>query len=446
MRACRPCWSGSRPRAPAGNSSAAAEQRAGQLAVPHDVPPPRSSGQNGRNVAPSFRVAASAWSAGPQPRTMVRQVTNRMSEHDVLTYLYVSAVSFLIGAEVDAMVTSHGARQAQPTRTRSCSPADGITKADLAAYYEAVAPAMVPHAKQPADEPVALERRHRAPGRRGTAGDPEGRAGVGARSPCRAAAAATSCTRWPTTPTRCAGSPRSTASRRTCGPAASTGSTGRPHDLRPRPARRGRRLRPHPRGRAGDGRAAARARARAVRDDERVARHPRRRAAAAHAGPRRRARAGARDRRGAGRAPPRPANHGVAQEQARGPHPHRHRAQHLRADHGRSLCGARRPGAPVATPLRWEELEDPELRADAFTLAHRCPRASSATATPGRRSGTVNIVAGRSCSGGGASTAIRTRPASGPASSRSSRDDEAPPPAEARARAGGSCARSSPRR
>ena len=28
-----------------------------------------------------------------------------------------------------------------------------------------------------------------------------------------------------------------------------------------------------------------------------------------------------------------------------------------------------RPGAPVATPLRWEELEDPGLRADAHTLA-----------------------------------------------------------------------------
>jgi bifunctional non-homologous end joining protein LigD len=27
-----------------------------------------------------------------------------------------------------------------------------------------------------------------------------------------------------------------------------------------------------------------------------------------------------------------------------------------------------RPGAPVATPLRWEELEDPRLRADAYTL------------------------------------------------------------------------------
>ena len=27
-----------------------------------------------------------------------------------------------------------------------------------------------------------------------------------------------------------------------------------------------------------------------------------------------------------------------------------------------------RPGAPVATPLRWEELEDPALRADRFTL------------------------------------------------------------------------------
>jgi bifunctional non-homologous end joining protein LigD len=28
-----------------------------------------------------------------------------------------------------------------------------------------------------------------------------------------------------------------------------------------------------------------------------------------------------------------------------------------------------KPGAPVATPLRWEELEDPGLRADSFTLA-----------------------------------------------------------------------------
>ena len=29
-----------------------------------------------------------------------------------------------------------------------------------------------------------------------------------------------------------------------------------------------------------------------------------------------------------------------------------------------------RPGGPVATPLRWEEqLEDPRLRADAYTLA-----------------------------------------------------------------------------
>jgi bifunctional non-homologous end joining protein LigD len=28
-----------------------------------------------------------------------------------------------------------------------------------------------------------------------------------------------------------------------------------------------------------------------------------------------------------------------------------------------------KPGAPVATPLRWEEVEDPSLRANSFTLA-----------------------------------------------------------------------------
>ena len=41
-----------------------------------------------------------------------------------------------------------------------------------------------------------------------------------------------------------------------------------------------------------------------------------------------------------------------------------------------------KPGAPVATPLRWEELEDPELRADTHRLG-RCQRAWGATETPG---------------------------------------------------------------
>jgi hypothetical protein len=37
-------------------------------------------------------------------RKLIRTVHERMAEHDVLIYLYVSAVSFLIGAEVDAIV------------------------------------------------------------------------------------------------------------------------------------------------------------------------------------------------------------------------------------------------------------------------------------------------------------------------------------------------------
>ena len=50
-------------------------------------------------------------------------------------------------------------------------------------------------------------------------------------------------------------------------------------------------------------------------------------------------------------APPRPADHRVAQEQARGPDPHRHRAQHLRPDDGRAVLGprqARRAGRDPA--------------------------------------------------------------------------------------------------
>ena len=44
-----------------------------------------------------------------------------------------------------------------------------------------------------------------------------------------------------------------------------------------------------------------------------------------------------------------------------------------------------RPGAPVATPLHWEELEESSTVADRWTIAS-CPSGSSGTGTPGARS------------------------------------------------------------
>ena len=105
-------------------------------------------------------------------------------------------------------------------------PADGITKADLAGYYEAVAPAMVPHTR---DRPMNLWRWNAGIERPVVVqqaipkGAPEWVATRRGAAPARRRA---SPTRWPTTPTRCAGWRRSTASRRTCGRAAPTASTG----------------------------------------------------------------------------------------------------------------------------------------------------------------------------------------------------------------------------
>ena len=99
------------------------------------------------------------------------------------------------------------------------------------------------------------------------------------------------------------------------------------------------------------------------------------------------ARAGARDRRGARLAPPRAADHGVAQEQARGAHPHRHRAQHLRADDGRALLGprqARRAGRDPAA-VGGARGSGPARRHP--HAVDECRRAWTARETRGRRSG-----------------------------------------------------------
>ena len=51
------------------------------------------------------------------------------------------------------------------------------------------------------------------------------------------------------------------------------------------------------------------------------------------------------------------------------------------------------PGAPVAVPLAWEELEDPELRAPSAGRCARSPTASATWAIPGRASAATR----RSC-------------------------------------------------
>ena len=73
----------------------------------------------------------------------------------LFSYLYVSAVSFLIGAEVDAIARDAWQHVKLSHPDKVLFPADGITKADLADYYEAVAPAMVRHTR---DRPMNLWR------------------------------------------------------------------------------------------------------------------------------------------------------------------------------------------------------------------------------------------------------------------------------------------------
>ena len=105
-------------------------------------------------------------------------------------------------------------------------PADGITKADLADYYEAVAPAMVPHAR---DRPMNLWRWNAGIERPAArpAGDPQGRAGVGRdrRGAAQRGGSVTHAMANDAATLRWLAQAR-TASRRTCGRAAPTASTG----------------------------------------------------------------------------------------------------------------------------------------------------------------------------------------------------------------------------
>ena len=253
-------------------------------------------------------------------------------------------------------------------------PADGITKADLAAYYAAVAPAMVPHVR---DRPLNLWRWNAGIDRPVVIqqeipkGAPDWVRRVSGAAPARAARvvprgrrrdgdarlarqpelhhAAFAGPAAPTVPTAPTGSSSTSTRRTTSGRATSSGSAPGALVL---------------------GDAPARARPDAARDDVRLPRHPRRRR-----------------RCGAGRTPTpcAPAPGEIAEElAARRPDELTTEWRKVKRD-GRVLVDVARntygqtavapyavrarPGAPVATPLAWEELEDPELHPRRWTLA-----------------------------------------------------------------------------
>ena len=187
-------------------------------------------------------------------------------------------------------------------------------------------------------------------------------------------AAALSTTRWSTTPIGSSTSSARTRSRRTSGcPAPTTcasptgscsTSTRPPARLRRRAARR-----------ALDRRPAARDRPRAVRPGDRLEGHPR----VDPAAPARHLRGGQAGRaqggRPARRAAPRRADHRVPQVRARRPHPGRR----LRNAYAQTVVPPYAvrplPGAPVATPIEWDELSDSKLRADRWTVTDRAAAA-----------------------------------------------------------------------
>src|SRR3954467_13815199 len=219
-------------------------------------------------------------------------------------------------------------------------PDDGITKADLAAYYETVAEVMVPHTR---DRPMNMWRWNK-----GIAHDvvvqqslPKGApAWVGrCEVPRRKGGDIThgmindpETLRW--------------IAQQNCITPHVWNARCDKHErpdrlaLPPPPPRRGLRRDPH--GGARAGRHAAQPRVDAVREAQRQPRDPRRRAAEAHPPRRRGPPGGGRARRAGRRRAPGHAHHRVAQGQARRAHPRRRRPQHLRADAGRGLRG---PGA-----------------------------------------------------------------------------------------------------
>ena len=197
---------------------------------------------------------------------------------------------------------------------------------------------------RPAAEPVALERRDRRPARR-PAGHPQGRARLGrAGRDAAAARAGRSSTCSARTPTRCAGWPTRTASRRTSGrrgATSSTGPTGSCSTSTPRRARSSRVVRE-----------AALAVGERLREEGLEPFAMTTGSKGIHVvAPLKRTRESTWVREWArelgaevAEAQPGHADHRVAQEQARGADPRRHRAQHVRPDRRGALRRARAAG------------------------------------------------------------------------------------------------------
>ena len=252
-------------------------------------------------------------------------------------------------------------------------PADGITKADLGRLLRGVAPVMAPHVKDRPlnlwrwnagiDKPVVIQQ-----------AIPKGAPGVGRTVTVERRKGGDVTHAVGGEPPRSSGSPTRTASRRTRGRAAPTApaSPTASSSTSTRPTRTRRPTSPSIR--AGAlllGERLRGARAHPLRDDLRLARAARRRPAAPPPPRRRRPRPRRRARRRAG---PRRARRGphdvLAQGEARGPRPARHRAQHLRADDRGAVRGPRDPGRAGRGPARLGGARGPGAAPAAPHAAH----------------------------------------------------------------------------